>query len=89
MEKNKTNESMNTGHPIAAEIHTKATGKDIEQDLSDIEIEKDADEQVHESVEEIVLVDEIDLDDVIHHQPVSPAKDNDETDLDDLVHRNG
>lgn len=89
MEKNTTNESIKAGHPIAAEPHPKFPDKDTDQDVPEIEIEKDEDEQVHQSVEEIVIADEIDLDDVIHQQPSSPAPENDETDLDDLVHRNG
>lgn len=84
MEKNIIKESLKSVQPLSTETH-----KDTEQDVPEIEIEKDADEQVHESVEKIVIEEEIDLDDVIHQHPASPASENDEADLDDLVHRNG
>ena len=89
MEKNRTNESAKAAQTIVAETHPKFPDKDVEQEVPEIEIEKDADEQVHESVDEIVITEEIDLDEVIHQQPASPASENNEVDLDDLVHRNG
>lgn len=89
MEKNIANENLKAGHPMAAEAHPKFAEKEIEQDVPEIEIEKDADDQIHDSMQEIVIADEIDLDDVIHQQPATAATENNEADFDDLVHRKG
>ncbi len=89
MEKNITNENLDAGQPKAAETHPKSAEKDIGQDVPEIEIEKDADDQIHDSMQEIVIADEIDLDDVIHQQPATAATENNEADFDDLVHRKG
>jgi len=89
MKKNIANENLKAGHPMAAEAHPKFPEKDIGQDVPEIEIEKDADDQIHDSMQEIVIADETDLDDVIHQQPATAATENNEADFDDLVHRKG